>query len=137
MNKKEKMSHEEFARLFEYMKEDAFSERADETKEKKALSSVYASLEEDPTHFFYLLLKQLARMDRKIDIAMEIAEMYSFAATYCIAKRLNFTEKEINALYDEVDRETKLIVQKSVSAKEEMKYIAQMLALKYKAKKAK
>ena len=74
----------------------------------------------------------MARIDRKVDISFEVAEMYSFATVYCIAKKLNLSEKEMHALYDEIDRETKLIVQKAVNAKEEMKYITKMLSLKRK-----
>jgi hypothetical protein len=135
--KKIKLTQKEFEKLFESVKEDVLADKLSKTKEKILLSFIEGSLKDNQTRFFYVVLKMMAKIDRKVEIASEVAEMYSFATTYCIAKKLNFTEKETNALYDEVDRETKLIVQKTVSAKEEMKYITKMLSLKNKTENSK
>jgi hypothetical protein len=135
--KKAKLTQKDFEKLFESVKEDVLSEKLSKTKEKKLISFIEDSLKDNPTRLLYVLLKMLAKIDRKIEISIEVAEMYSFATTYCIAKKLNLTEKETNALYDEVDRETKLILEKAVSAKEEMKYIAKMLSLKHKSENSK
>jgi hypothetical protein len=131
--KRSKLTVAEFEKLFESIKEDVFSEKLSKSKEKKITSFIDKNLNDDPTMLNYLLLRLLAKIDKRIDISIEVAEMYSFSTTYCIAKKLNYSEKEMTVLYDEIDREMKLMVEKAVSAKEEMKYITKMLAAKYKA----
>jgi hypothetical protein len=131
--KKDKLTQASFDKLFEIIKEDVFSENVSKAKEKKVISFIEKNAANNPTRLDYLFLRLLAKIDKKIDISVEVAEMYSFSTTYCIAKKLNLSEKEMTALYDEIDREMKLMVEKAVSAKEEMKFITRMLAAKHKA----
>jgi hypothetical protein len=131
--KKEKLTQAAFKKLFESIKEDVFSEKLSKAKEKKIISFIEKNVENNATRLNYLLLRLLAKIDKRIDISVEVAEMYSFSTTYCLAKKLNLSEKEMTSLYDEIDREMKLMVEKAVSAKEEMKFITKMLAAKHKA----
>ena len=126
------LAQKEFDKMFEYVKEDILGDKFSKEKVKRLAGFVEHNFSSNPTQFFYLLFKKLAKIDRKIEISIEVSEMYSFATTYCIAKRLGLNEKETNALYDEVDREAKLILEKTVKANEEMKYLSRVLSLKYK-----
>lgn len=131
--KKDRLTQGAFDKLFDAIKEDVFNEKLSKAKEKKIISFIEKNSAENPTRLNYLLLRLLAKIDKRIDISVEVAEMYSFSTTYCIAKKLNLSEKEMTVLYDEIDREMKLMVEKAVSAKEEMKFITRMLAAKHKA----
>jgi hypothetical protein len=131
--KKDKLTQAAFEKLFEGIKEDVFSEKLSKAKEKKIISFIEKNVEKNATRLNYLLFRHIAKIDKRIDISVEVAEMYSFSTTYCLAKKLNLSEKEMTALYDEIDREMKLMVEKAVSAKEEMKFITKMLAAKHKA----
>jgi hypothetical protein len=129
---KVKLTQKDFDKMFDHVKEVVLADKLNKAKEKDVITFIDESLKDNTTRFFYMLFRKLAKIDRKIEISIEVAEMCAFATTYCIAKKFNFTEKEMNLLYDEIDHETKLMIEKTISAKEEMKDIAAMLALKYK-----
>ncbi len=128
---KSKLMQKEFNEIFEYMKEDILSNKFDKKREGKILRFISDNLKSNNTRLTYLLCKKLAKIDKKIDINVEIAEMYLFAAIYCIAKRLHMEVKEINALLDDIDKETKDILEGSMKAREERRYLAKMFTLKY------
>ncbi|MFA6079383.1 MAG: hypothetical protein WC779_06540 [Candidatus Omnitrophota bacterium] len=126
-----KLTQKEFNEIFEFIKEDVLSNKPDKKREGKTLRFISDNLKSNGTRLIYLLCKKLAKIDKKIDINVEIAEMYLFAAIYCIAKRLRMDVKEINALLDDIDKETKNILEGSMKAREERRYLAKMFNLKY------
>jgi len=126
------LTHKGFDKMFEYVKDGIFSDKINTKKENKIKKFIVKNMEADQAELISLLLKKMARIDKKFDISIEMAEMYSFAITYCIAKKLRMDDKEMNALYDDVNKETKNILEGTMKAKEEMRYLAQMFSLKHK-----
>ena len=129
-----KLTQKKFDVFFEYVKEHILAQKADKGKKAKIQRFVETNLKYDYIGFNHLVLNKLAKIDKKLDISIEIIEMYAFATTYCIAKKLNMTVKETNALYDEVERETKHILEHTIKAKEEMRYLSKVFSLKYQKK---
>lgn len=129
-----RLTQKKFDVFFEYVKEHILSEKMEKGKKAKIQKFVETNLKFDYIGFNHLVLNKLAKIDRKLDISIEMIEMYSFATIYCIAKKLNMTVKETNALYDEVERETKHILEHAIKAKEEMRYLSKVFSMKYQKK---
>ncbi len=129
-----RLSQKKFDKFFDYVKEHILAEKVEKDKKSKIQKFVETNLKFDYIGFNHLVLNKLAKIDKKLDISIEIIEMYAFATTYCIARKLNMTVKETNALYDEVERETKHILEHAIKAKEEMRYLSKVFSMKYQKK---
>ena len=121
-----------FDGIYEHVKDNILSKKVDKKKEKKIISFISVNMKKDPVELLALFMKKMISIDKKLDISIELAEMYSFAITFCIAKKLNMDDKEINALYDDVNKETKNILEGAMKANQEMRYLAEMFSLKCK-----